>query len=103
MPASAREFFEALASRRASPRTRGLSASYRFDVDGEGSWRVVIDDGALSVEESDAAADCVIRASEETFLRIVHGEENAMGAFLTGKVKVSGEVGLALRLRDLLA
>lgn len=101
MPATAREFFQELASRPRSGRTSGLTASYRFDVEGAGSWRVEIDDGAVSVEESDAAADCVIRASEETFLRIARGEQNPMGAFLTGKVQVSGDVGLAMRLRDL--
>jgi putative sterol carrier protein len=102
MPTSAREFFEELQGRTASERARGLAASYRFDVDDVGSWRVEVDDGALSVEESAAAADCIIWASEETFLRIVRGEEKALGAYLTGKVKVAGDVGLAFRLRDLL-
>jgi putative sterol carrier protein len=103
MAASAREFFQELGSRTRSRRTRGLSASYRFDVEGAGTWRVDVDDGVLSVAESDAAADCVIRASEETFLRIVRGEEDAMGAYLRGKVRVTGNIALALRLRDLLA
>jgi putative sterol carrier protein len=100
---SAREFFEELGARRGggSERMRGLRASYRFDVEGAGSWHVAIDDGAVSIEESDAAADCVIQASEQTFLRIVNGEQNPMGAFLSGKIKVSGDVGLAMRLRDL--
>ncbi len=103
MAESAREFFEQLGARTAggSERLRGLRASYRFDVEGAGSWHVAIDDGAVSIEESDAAADCVIQASEQTFLRIVNGEQNPMGAFLTGKIKVSGDVGLAMRLRDL--
>ena len=102
---TAREFFEELGRKAAggSERTRGLRASYRFDVDGVGSWRVVVDDGAVSVEESDAAADCVIQGSESTLLDIAKGKRNPMGAFLTGKVKVTGDVGLAMRLRDLFA
>lgn len=103
MPASAREFFEELKARPASARVRGVTASYRFDIEDAGSWRVDVHDGALSVEESVAAADCIIWASEETFLRIVRGEENPMGAYFTGKVKVAGDVGLAVRLRDLFA
>ena len=69
---SAREFFEDLAARTAegSARTRGLRATYRFDVEGAGSWLVAVDDGAVSVSETDAAADCVISAPEELFLRI---------------------------------
>ena len=73
--ASAREFFEGLAerTRHSAARTRGLRATYRFDVEGAGSWRVEVDDGAVSVSESDAAADCVIAVPEQLFLRIVRG------------------------------
>jgi putative sterol carrier protein len=53
------------------------------------------------VTESNESADCVIRADEHTFLRIVNGKQSPMGAYMTGKVKVEGDLGLALRLRDL--
>ena len=101
---NAREFFDDLAARtaRGSTRTRGLTATYRFDVEGAGSWRVAVDDGAVSVSESDAAADCVISVPEELFLRIVRGEQSAMGAFLMGKIRVEGDTALAMRLKDLL-
>ena len=105
MAASAREFFQDLTARTAggSERTRGLTASYRFDVDGAGSWRVDVDDGAVTVTESDAAADCVIGVSEEVLLGIVSGRQSPMGAFLMGRIRVDGDAGLAMRLRDLLA
>jgi putative sterol carrier protein len=104
VPDSAREFFEDLAARTAggSERTRGLRATYRFDVDGAGSWLVAVDDGTVAVSESDADADCVIAVSEDTLLGIVRGEQNAMGAFLMGRISVEGDAGLAMRLRDLL-
>jgi putative sterol carrier protein len=102
--ATAREFFDDLAARTAggSERTRGLTASYRFDVDGAGSWRVQVDDGAVAVSESDGAVDCVIAVPEDLFLRIVRGEQSPMGAFLMGKIRIEGDVGLAMRLKDLL-
>ena len=102
--ASAREFFEGLPDRVAhsASRTRGLRATYRFDVEGAGSWLVAVDDGAVSVSETDAAADCVISAPEELFLRIVRGEQSPMGAFLMGKIRVEGDAALAMRLKDLL-
>jgi putative sterol carrier protein len=100
---TAREFFEQLASRTAggSERTRGLTATYRFDVDGVGSWLVAVDDGAVSVSETDAAADCVIGVSEDTLLGIVSGRQSAMGAVLMGRVRLEGDAALAMRLRDL--
>ena len=101
---SAREFFDDLAARTAggSPRTRSLRATYRFDVEGAGSWHVAVDDGVVSVSETDAAADCVISVPEELLLRIVRGEQSPMGAFLMGKIRVEGDTALAMRLKDLL-
>ncbi|MGH3039236.1 MAG: SCP2 sterol-binding domain-containing protein, partial [Gaiellaceae bacterium] len=55
----------------------------------------------VAVSESDGAADCVIAVPEELFLRIVRGEQSPMGAFLMGKIRVEGDVGLAMRLKDL--
>ncbi|HSK14697.1 MAG TPA: SCP2 sterol-binding domain-containing protein [Gaiellaceae bacterium] len=106
MPESAAEFFRDLAARTAggSARTKGLTATYRFDIEGAGSWLVAVGDGAVSVSEDAAGAesDCAIATSEDTFLGIVSGEQSPMGAFLMGKVRVEGDTGLALRLRDLL-
>jgi putative sterol carrier protein len=99
---SAREFFEGAESRVDPSRTRGFRASYRFEVEGAGSWRVEVDDGKVRVEASDAPADCVVHASEATFLRIVNREASPMAAFLTGKVRVAGDMGLLLKLRDFL-
>ena len=104
MAETAREFFDGLAAKTAggAERTRGLTASYRFDVEGAGSWRVEVDDGAVAVSESDGAADCVIAAPEDLFLRIVRGEQSPMGAFLMGKIRVEGDASLAMRLKDLI-
>jgi putative sterol carrier protein len=101
MTDTARELFEGLEGRIDPARTRGTTASYRFDVQGAGSWHVDVNDGAVHVTESDASADCVIRASEENLLRIVRGELNPVTAYMTGRVKVEGDITLATRLRDL--
>ena len=100
-PASAREFFTQLEERIDPDRTRGMSATYRFEIENAGTWRLEVADGRVSVTESDAAADCVLRASEEIFLRIVRGEQSPTTAFMTGKVRIEGDVGLALKLREL--
>jgi putative sterol carrier protein len=101
MTDTARELFEGLEGRIDPARTRGTTASYRFDVQGAGSWHVDVNDGAVRVTESDAPADCVIRASEANLLRIVRGELNPVTAYMTRKVKVEGDITLATRLRDL--
>jgi putative sterol carrier protein len=98
---SARDFFVGISERIDPERARGLDASYRFDIDGAGSWRLEADGDRVIVSESDVPADCVIRTDERTFLRIVSGEQSPMGAYMTGKVRVKGDLGLALKLRGL--
>jgi putative sterol carrier protein len=96
-----REFFEQLEARVDPSRTAGMNNSYLFDVDGAGQWRVELDDGRLSVSEDGDAADCTIATSEETFLKLMRGEQNATTAYMTGKLKVKGDMGAAMKLQKL--
>jgi putative sterol carrier protein len=98
---SARAFFEDLQGRADSSRAADLSASYRFDIEGAGSWHVDVEGGAVTVTESQDPADCVIATDEQTFLAVVRNEQSPMGAFMTGRIRVEGDMGLALRLKDL--
>ena len=102
---SAQQFFADLGSRPDSSRAANLTASYRFDIEGAGSWRVDVDDGAATVTDTDTGsqdpADCVIATDEQTVLGVVNGEQNPRGACMTGKIRVDGDMGLALRLKDL--
>jgi putative sterol carrier protein len=100
MAETVREFFEEVPARITPERARALEGAYRFDVDGAGSWRLEPAGDTVTVAESHAAADCVIRTDEATFLRLVNGQQSPMGAYMTGKVKVEGALGLALKLRD---
>jgi putative sterol carrier protein len=95
-----REFFEQVPERVGPEQARALGASYRFDIEGAGSWRLEPDGDRVGVSESDAPADCVIRADEATFLAIVEGRQSAMSAYMTGKIRVEGDLGLAMRLRN---
>lgn len=79
-----------------------VTASYRFDIENVGSWRVAIADGGIEVAESDEGADCVLRASEQTFEEIVRGEQNPATAVMLGRLKIEGDMVLALKLKDLL-
>ena len=97
-----REFFETLETRSAgSSKAAGLNATYLFDIDGAGKWIVHVENGRPSVSEGDGEADTTISASEDTFLRIVNGEQNATTAFMTGKLRVKGNMANAMKLQQL--
>jgi putative sterol carrier protein len=100
MADSVREFFETLETRLDPAKTRGTKATYRFDIAGAGSWRVAVDDGHVSVAESQDAADCAIRMKEDVFVKLLRGG-NPMTAFMMGRIKVDGDMSLALKLKDL--
>jgi putative sterol carrier protein len=99
---SPREFFETLESRVDPAKAAGLTATYRFEIDGAGNWLVDVDDGKVSVNENgDGDADCTISTSSETFMKIARGEQNPTAAYMSGKLKVKGDMGQAMKLQKL--
>jgi putative sterol carrier protein len=96
-----KEFFEQLPERVDPARTAGMSSTYVFDVTDVGQWTVTVADGAVSVAEGVGEADCTISASEETLLKIARGEANPTTAYMTGKLKIAGDMGAALKLQKL--
>jgi putative sterol carrier protein len=98
---SAQEFFEALPSRVAPERIEGMNNTYVFDIEGAGVWSVAVADGVVTVTEGASDADCTFSASEETFEKIASGEQNATTAYMTGKLKIKGDMGAAMKLQKL--
>jgi putative sterol carrier protein len=98
---TAREFFEALPTRVSPDRIEGMSNTYVFDIEGAGTWTVAIADGAVTVSEGAGDADCTFSATEETFEKIASGEQNATTAYMTGKLKIKGDMGAAMKLQKI--
>jgi putative sterol carrier protein len=96
-----REFFETLESRVDSSKTAGMTNSYVFDIEGAGVWHVDVADGNIKVTEGGGDADVTIRASEEIFRAIASGEQNPTTAYMTGKLKIDGDMGAAMKLQKL--
>ena len=97
----AREFFETLESRVDASKTAGVNKSYVFDIDGAGVWKVDVTDAGVNVTEGGTDGDVTIRASEDTFRAIASGEQNPTTAYMTGKLKVNGDMSAALKLQKL--
>jgi len=98
---SPKEFFETLESRIDPAKAAGMTASYRFEIEGAGTWNVDVDDGKVSVSENGADADCTISTSSETFMQIAKGEQNPTAAYMSGKLKVKGDMGQAMKLQKI--
>ena len=97
----AREFFETLSTRVDPSKTAGVNKSYIFDIEGAGVWKVDVTDGGIEVTEGGGDADVTIRASEETFRAIAEGQQNPTTAYMTGKLKIEGDMSAAMKLQKL--
>jgi putative sterol carrier protein len=102
MAEGAREFFESLEKRATPDRTAGIDKTYRFEIDQAGTWTVAVTDAGVRVTEGGTnSADAIISTSEETFGKLLRGEQSPTTAFMLGKVKVDGDMGAVLKLQKL--
>jgi putative sterol carrier protein len=101
MSDSVTDFFAALPGRADAAKTAGMNNSYVFAIDGAGTWTVKVADGKVTVDEGDSGGDCTISTSAETFDRVVKGEQNPTAAYMSGKLKIKGDMGAAMKLQKL--
>ena len=95
------EFFSGLPSRVDAAKTAGMNNSYVFDIEGAGTWTVKVADGGVTVDEGDTGGECTISTSAETFEKVVKGEQNPTAAYMSGKLKIKGDMGAAMKLQKL--
>ncbi len=72
----------------------GFEGSAKFVIEGEGAV-MIGPDGARAGDEE---ADVTLTADAETFQAMLEGELNPTAAFMSGKLTVDGDMGLAMQL-----
>lgn len=77
-----------------SQKVAGFDGVAKFVIPGEGA--IMID--GTGVRAGDDEAEVTLTAEAEVFRAILEGEMNPTSAFMTGKLKVDGDMGLAMRL-----
>lgn len=77
----------------------GFAGTAKFVIEGEGS---LIVDGS-GARAGDDEADVTLTASSETFQGILSGDVNPTAAFMTGKLSVDGDMGMAMQLGAILS
>ena len=80
-----------------------IDADILFNLQGEGGgdWILHVHDGEASVEHGTMeSARLTLIADADDFLKLITGELDAMTAFAQGKVKLKGDLSLAMKLMD---
>ena len=88
-----------------SAKLAGIKAVFEFDIEGAdpGIYSVAIDDGKGIVSEGTSASpDITVTVSSSDFLDLVEGRLDGVMAFMKGKLKVKGDMMLAMQLQSLL-
>jgi len=92
---SVQEIADRMRSRVASA---GFEHSVKFDTGSDG---VIVIDGA-TVSNTDAPTDCTIKLSLDDLDSLIAGDLNPTMAFMSGKIKVEGDMTVAMALSQVL-
>ncbi|MEL6913394.1 MAG: SCP2 sterol-binding domain-containing protein [Pseudomonadota bacterium] len=76
----------------------GFDGTAKFEIAGEGS--IIVDSDGVRAD--DGAADVTLKADADTFKGILDGDVNPTTAFMTGKLSVDGDMGMAMKLAGVL-
>jgi putative sterol carrier protein len=86
-------------------KTAGINAAYAFDLSGEdgGAYHINIKDG--KGEAGPGAPEnpnITITMSDTDFVDLATGKLDGTAAFMSGKLKIKGDMGLAMKLQGIL-
>jgi putative sterol carrier protein len=96
-----KETFDAMAGRFRAEKASGTSAVIQYDVSGEGggTWTAVIKDGACTVTPGPAASPSLtLQISVQDWLDMIAGKQSGQMLYLSGRLKLKGDMGLAMKL-----
>lgn len=81
-----------------------LQATIQLDLTGEGGgqWVVKIANRNISIDEGTAnSPDLALSMAASDYVALSHGEANPMNLFMAGKIRLQGDVTLAMKFQEL--
>ena len=96
-----KETFEAMPGRFRPDKAAGTNATIQYDIsgDGGGTWNAVIKDGACTVHPGAASnPNLTLSMAAPDWLDMLSGKQSGQMLFMSGKLKVKGDMGLAMKL-----
>jgi putative sterol carrier protein len=102
--AAVKAIFEAMPGRLNASAAAGLDCVIQYDLSGDGAAQYfnTIKEGACSVSEgTHESPTMTVSMTAGDFVDLTEGKLDGMAAFMGGKLKIAGDMGLAMKLQSL--
>jgi len=96
-----RETFDAMPTKFRADKAVGVNATIQYDISGDqgGTWHAVIKDGTCAVNSGPAAnPNLTLAMSAQDWIDMAGGKLSGQMAFMSGKLKLKGDMGLAMKI-----
>ena len=101
MSPTAREMLEAMPDAFLPDKAGDATALIQLDLAGDdgGAWLLDISDGECNVREEKASkSDVTVTMDADDFVALYSNKLNPVQAFMSGRIKVAGNVGMVMQL-----
>jgi putative sterol carrier protein len=98
--------FEGMANNFQPDKAAGVKATIQYDITGEGGgqWNAVIADGACAVNEGTSdSPNMTLTMDAQDWVDMIMGKLDGQQAFMTGKLKIKGDMSLAMKMGQFFA
>jgi putative sterol carrier protein len=99
-----KETFDAMPTKFRADKAAGVNASIQYDITGDqgGTWHALIKDGTCTVGAGGASnPNLTLTMAAQDWLDMVGGKLSGQMAFMSGKLKLKGDMGLAMKIGGL--
>jgi len=99
-----KEIFSQMPTNFNADAAKGMNSVIQFNLsgDGGGNYHVIVKDGACSVAEgSHASPNMTMTMAAQDYVDMITGKLNGQMAFMSGKLKIAGDMGLAMKMQSL--
>ena len=101
-----KSIFPEMAARLIPEKAEGLNVLIQFDLSGDNGglyWVKIADGKAQSGDGTVDNPSMTLKASADDWLAVSTGQLNAMQAFMSGKIKIQGDMGIAMKMQTMFA